>query len=185
MTPTSKPLALTEQNFAETVRQGRVLIGGATTHALHRRRFLAGVTAALCAGACRSPSGAASDETIGPLLAPAALAARLDDVRAGKIVVLYVGPSVPFRRGRVPGARNVGEAGTDEGRRALTEALAQIPQETEIVLYCGCCPYRVCPNVRPASAALRELGRENAKLLDLPTRFADDWEDKGYPVEQG
>jgi hypothetical protein len=44
---------------------------------------------------------------------------------------------------------------------------------------------RVCPNVRPASAALRALGRPNASVLDLPTRFADDWADNGYPVERG
>lgn len=158
---------------------------GSHTPALRRRRFLAGVAVTLLAAGCRSQPAAEGEESIGPLLAPAALAARLGEVRAGKIAVLYVGPAGPFRRGRVPGARNVGEAGTDEGRRALTAALAGIPPETEIVLYCGCCPYRVCPNVRPASAALGALGRANAKLLDLPTRFADDWEDRGYPVEQG
>ena len=38
--------------------------------------------------------------------------------------------------------------------------------------------------VRPASAALKELGRPNARVLDLPTRFATDWTDKGYAVER-
>jgi thiosulfate/3-mercaptopyruvate sulfurtransferase len=152
-----------------------------------RRGFLLGGATALLAAACRSTSdssdaGAAAE--IGPLVAPAALAGRLDDVKSGKIAVLYVGPDTLFGRGHVPGARNVGEAGSSEGRRALSSALALVPKEAEIVLYCGCCPYRNCPNVRPASAALKELGRPNARVLDLPTRFATDWADKGYPVER-
>ena len=108
----------------------------------------------------------------------------MDDVKAGKIVVLYVGPDMLFGRGHVPGARNVGPPDSAEGRRALTDVLAKIPPDTEIVLYCGCCPVRSCPNVRPASAALRALGRTNAHMLDLPTRFTTDWADKGYPVER-
>lgn len=120
-----------------------------------------------------------------PLLAPAALAARLDDVRSGKIAVLYVGPAMLFERGHVPGARNIGEADSEEGRTALTSALATTPPDTEIVVYCGCCPVRSCPNVRPATAAVRASGRANARVLDLPTRFVDDWADKGYPVARG
>jgi hypothetical protein len=41
------------------------------------------------------------------------------------------------------------------------------------------------PDVRPASAAIRAVGRSNARVLDLPTKFATDWADKGYPVERG
>ncbi len=152
---------------------------------LPRREFLAGLLSGLLAAACRSKGdAAAAEETIGPLLAPAALAARLDDVKAGKIAVLYVGPDTLFGRGHVPGARKVGAVDSDEGRRALLDALAKIPAETEVVLYCGCCPVRSCPNVRPASATLRSLGRANARVLDLPTRFATDWTEKGYPVER-
>jgi thiosulfate/3-mercaptopyruvate sulfurtransferase len=152
---------------------------------LPRREFLAGVTSVVLAAGCRSQGSSGEEEAIGPLIAPSALAARLDDVKTGKIAVLYVGPEALFHRGHVPGARQIGEAGSDEGRRALSEALAKVPAETEIVLYCGCCPVRVCPNVRPASAALRALGRPSARVLDLPTRFADDWADRGYPVERG
>ncbi|HEX7671304.1 MAG TPA: hypothetical protein VF395_17035 [Polyangiaceae bacterium] len=152
---------------------------------LPRREFLAGVVSVVLAAGCRSKGDAAEEGAIGPLIAPGALAARLDDVKAGKIAVLYVGPDALFRRGHVPGARKIGEAGSDEGRRALLEALAKVRVETEIVLYCGCCPVRVCPNVRPASAVLRALGRPNARVLDLPTRFADDWAGKGYSVERG
>lgn len=141
-----------------------------------RRSVLAGALSLALAG-CR-------EEPIGPLLAPAALAARVDDIAIGRIAVLYVGPDALFGRGHVPGARKVSAVDSDEGRRALSDALAKIPAETEVVLYCGCCPVKSCPNVRPASAALRALGRSNARVLDLPTRFATDWADKGYAVER-
>ncbi len=149
-----------------------------------RRSWLAGAMSFALVG-CRSKGdGAPAEEAIGPLLAPAALAARVDDIKSGKLAVLYVGPDALFGRGHVPGARKVGAVDSDEGRRALSDALAKIPAETEVVLYCGCCPVKNCPNVRPASAALRALGRPNARVLDLPTRFATDWADKGYPVER-
>lgn len=148
---------------------------------LPRRGFLASACALAVLAGCKS--SAASSGPIGPLLSPSSLAARLADVKAGKIAVLYVGPDMLFDLGHVPGARNVGAAGSEEGMRALSAELAKVPVDTEIVLYCGCCPVRDCPNVRPASAALRKLGRANAYVLDLPTKFATDWIDKGYPVE--
>lgn len=142
-----------------------------------RRVFLVSACALTVLCACKSP------EAIGPLLPAGALAARMDDVKTGKIAVYYVGPDMLFDLGHVPGARNLGAAGTEAGMRALTTALAKVPPETEIVVYCGCCPVGDCPNVRPASAALRRLGRANAHVLDLPSKFATDWIDKGYPVE--
>jgi len=158
---------------------------GTMSARVKRRAFLSVAVGAVLAAGCRSKSdGGSAEETIGPLLAPAALAARIDDVKAGKVAVLYVGPDALFGRGHVPGARKLGAVDSEEGRRALAAALASVPPETEIVLYCGCCPVASCPNVRPASAALRALGRPNARVLDLPTRFATDWADKGYPVER-
>jgi thiosulfate/3-mercaptopyruvate sulfurtransferase len=153
---------------------------------MRRRDFVAGTFAAtILSVACRSSSdGSDSSEPIGPNLAPAALAARLGDVSGGKIAVLYVGPPALFARGHVPGAKNIGEVSTADGRGALAAAVAALAPETEVVLYCGCCPLKNCPNVRPASAFIRGSGRKNAHVLDLPTRFATDWADKGYPVER-
>ena len=159
---------------------------------LSRRTALFGGLSALTTAtlSCRSKSDGsgtsaqAQEDSIGPLLAPAALAARLDDVRAGKIAVFYVGPEMLFSKGRVPGAKQLPALDSDEGPRALREALARVPPETEIVVYCGCCPVRNCPNVRPASAAIRALKRANAHVLDLPTRFSTDWSDKGFAVER-
>lgn len=168
----------------------------APTHmgSLLRRTFLSGILVSIAAAACRSSprEGATEKDTtgkdatekdaLGPLLAPSTLAARMSDVEAGKIAVFYVGPPALFGRGHVPGARKMAPVDSEQGRRALADELARVPVETDIVLYCGCCPYRNCPNVRPASAIARALGRKNAYVLDLPTRFATDWTEKGYPV---
>lgn len=110
------------------------------------------------------------------------LANRIDDIEAGKIAVLYVGPDMLFARGHVPGAKQIGEISSAKGKAALSKTLAEIPATTDIVLYCGCCAVRDCPNIRPASAMLKTLNRPNAYVLDLPSRFATDWAAKGYPV---
>src|SRR5208283_4183417 len=89
-----------------------------------------------------------------PLMPPADLNARLADVRAGKVVVLHVGPEYLWGKGHIPGSRWVGEAGTNEGLASLQAALKAIPPDTEIVAYCGCCPFSHCPNIHPARAAL-------------------------------
>jgi len=50
------------------------------------------------------------------------------------------------------------------------------------VIYCGCCPFEHCPNVRPAFQLLNEMKFTNQKLLNLSTNLKTDWIDKGYPV---
>lgn len=118
------------------------------------------------------------------MMPPAELAKRLDEVKSGKLVVLYVGPAALYEQARIPGARLLPEASTEAGRAALVRAVEATPKETEIVVYCGCCPYRSCQNVRPASQVLRASGRANAKYLDLPVNLKTDWTKKGYPVER-
>jgi hypothetical protein len=155
-------------------------------HPSSRRNFLGRLAWLVVASGCHSSAeGNDAGATIGPLLAPADLAGRMADVAAGKIVVLYIGPDMLFAKGHIPGARNIGEASSDDGMRALDLALTSAAPDAEIVLYCGCCPVKNCPNVRPASAALRARGRANARVLDLPTRFSTDWSDHGYPVARG
>jgi hypothetical protein len=61
--------------------------------------------------------------------------------------------------------------------------LKNLPKDANIVVYCGCCPFVHCPNVRPAFKLLNDLQFTNAKLLDLSHNLKADWIDKGYPVE--
>lgn len=100
-------------------------------------------------------------------------------------LLFHVGPSFLFEKGHVPGARPVGEAGEPSGISALERAVASLPREKTVVVYCGCCPYKNCPNVGPAMAALKKLGFADPRILDLPTTFRADWIDRGFPVEHG
>jgi thiosulfate/3-mercaptopyruvate sulfurtransferase len=148
---------------------------------ISRRAALGGMMGACAAAGC-GLLGADSAE-LGPLLAPAALAERLHDVKAGKIAVFYVGPELLYDLAHVPGARKLGPVSEPAVQDALRQAVGALPADTEVVLYCGCCPIRNCPNIRPGSALIRALKRPSAHWLDLPTNFATDWTDKGYPVE--
>jgi rhodanese-related sulfurtransferase len=67
----------------------------------------------------------------------------------------------------------------------LKQAVANTPKDAEIVLYCGCCPWDHCPNMKPSFAALRAAGFKNVKALVIGNNFGKDWIDQGYPVESG
>ena len=142
--------------------------------------------ASLATFGCRraDASGDSGSATL-PRMAPRDLAARLDEVRDGKLAVLHVGPAYLFGKSRIPHARHAGEASTEAGYASLVAALRKLPAGREVVLYCGCCPTKNCPNVAPAERAAREGGLRRAQVLDLPTTLKADWSDHGYPVEKG
>ena len=71
-----------------------------------------------------------------------------------------------------------------EGVSNLKKELAKLPKDKEVVIYCGCCPFAHCPNVRPAIAALKELKFTNYYLLNLPNNIRTDWINKGYPTNK-
>ncbi len=60
--------------------------------------------------------------------------------------------------------------------------LQKLPRNTDIVIYCGCCPFEHCPNIRPAFKLLNDMGFTNQKLLNLSHNLKADWIDKGYPI---
>ncbi len=72
-----------------------------------------------------------------------------------------------------------------EGLEALKVAAGKLPRDREIILYCGCCPWSNCPNVKPAVELLKQMGFTRVKAMFVETNFAKDWIDKGYPVEAG
>jgi len=98
--------------------------------------------------------------------------------------LFHVGPAFLFEKAHVPGARPTGEGGEPSGILALERAVASLPRDKTIVIYCGCCPYKNCPNVGPAMASLKKLGFADPRILDLPTTFRADWIDRGFPVER-
>ena len=99
--------------------------------------------------------------------------------------IFQVGPLMLYRAKRIPGAVYAGTASKPEGLEALKQAAGKLPRDREIVLYCGCCPWNNCPNVKPAVEALRGMGFTHVKAMYVETNFATDWTQKGYPVETG
>ena len=118
-----------------------------------------------------------------PLIQPKEAAAELSG--AHKPVLLYVGPNVLYRSKHIPGAVYAGPGNRAEGLEALKNAVAGIAHDREVILYCGCCPWDHCPNIRPTTELLRSIGFTQVKAMYLPQDFKTDWIDKGYPVEAG
>jgi len=116
------------------------------------------------------------------VIQPKDLAAQLK-AKGAKPALFYVGFAVMYKK-HIPGAINTGPASRAQGLDGLKAAVAGLPRDREVVLYCGCCPWDQCPNMKPALALLKQMGFTGAKSLVIPTNFATDWVDHGYPVEQ-
>jgi thiosulfate/3-mercaptopyruvate sulfurtransferase len=114
---------------------------------------------------------------------PRDLAAQLSAAKVTRPAVLYVGPAVMYRSKHIPGAVFAGPGNRAEGLDLLKAAVKNFPKDREIVIYCGCCPWNVCPNISPAFATLRQMGYTRVKAMYSPVGFKVDWIDKGYPVE--
>ena len=118
------------------------------------------------------------------LVQPKDLAAQLA-AKVSNPVVVYVGPNFLYRGKHIPGSIYAGPGSQTGGLEALKLAVDKLPRTREIVVYCGCCPWSHCPNVKPAVALLKEMGFTRVKTMYVETDFAKDWTDKGYPVEMG
>jgi thiosulfate/3-mercaptopyruvate sulfurtransferase len=110
---------------------------------------------------------------------------ELGDKNAAPPTIVYVGFRTLFSGGHIPGATFHGTASTEQGLAELKKWADALPRTTNLVIYCGCCPYEKCPNIRPAFTALSEMGFKKLRVLALPTSFATDWADKGYPIQKG
>jgi rhodanese-related sulfurtransferase len=115
---------------------------------------------------------------------PAELNQQLQAGAADKPLVLQVGSRVLFEQAHIAGSDYAGPGSQPAGLQQLQKRVAQLPHETQIVLYCGCCPWNRCPNVGPAFHLLRSLGFNRVKVLYIANNFGADWAAKGYPVEQ-
>jgi thiosulfate/3-mercaptopyruvate sulfurtransferase len=99
-------------------------------------------------------------------------------------LLIHVGFPVLYRATHITGSVFAGPGSKDEGIADLRKAVAGQPLTREIVLYCGCCPFDKCPNIRPAFAALHEMGFTHVKAMVVPTNLKTDWIDKGYPTDK-
>lgn len=112
------------------------------------------------------------------LLDPAILAATLEDEEKDNPYVFSL------FYGGIEHSETFGPVRDKENLAKLRERLEDIPRDAEVVVYCGCCPFKDCPNVRPGFALLNEMGFSNHKLLNLSENLKVDWIEKGYPTQE-
>jgi thiosulfate/3-mercaptopyruvate sulfurtransferase len=117
--------------------------------------------------------------TASDVVQPEALAGRV-----GQPLIVHVGFPVLYRGAHIKGSVYAGPGSKPAGIDELKRVLAKEPRGREIVLYCGCCPWDKCPNVRPSFTAVREMGFTKVRVLIIPENLAKDWVDKGYPTER-
>jgi hypothetical protein len=117
-----------------------------------------------------------------PLMQPKDLAAALAAKQA-RPPIFHVGFNVLYRGRHIAGSVYAGPAAKPEGLVMLKAAVDKLPRDREIVIYCGCCPWDHCPNVKPAMELLKQMGFTKAKALYVPDNLKVDWIDRGYPVE--
>jgi len=116
--------------------------------------------------------------TSNQLLQPADLAQTLQNNKS--LPVIYsVGPGAV-----IPHSVDIGSVKEKENLDKFKNQLSKLPKNAAIVVYCGCCPFDPCTNVRPAVAALKEMKFTNFKLLNLEHNIKTDWLDKGFPSAQ-
>jgi thiosulfate/3-mercaptopyruvate sulfurtransferase len=119
------------------------------------------------------------------LINPEDLAKLLQTPGKEKPLMIQVGSHVLFSQAHIPGSEYIGPASSETGVQQLRKRVESLPYTKFIVLYCGCCPWVHCPNVKPADDALRALGFTNVKVLYIADNFGTNWVDKGYPVSKG
>jgi rhodanese-related sulfurtransferase len=119
------------------------------------------------------------------LINPDELVGVLQSSKGEKPLMIQVGSHVLYAQAHIPGSEYIGPASSESGLQALRKRVEALPRKKFIVLYCGCCPWNHCPNVKPADDALQAMGFTNVKVLYIEGNFGMDWVEKGYPVAKG
>jgi thiosulfate/3-mercaptopyruvate sulfurtransferase len=119
------------------------------------------------------------------LVNPDQLVKILQSGTSEKPLMLQVGSHVLYTQAHIPGSEYIGPASSEIGLQSLRKRVESLPRNKFIVLYCGCCPWSHCPNVKPADDALNAMGFTNVKILYIANNFGADWVEKGYPLAKG
>ena len=124
---------------------------------------------------CKAQEPKPENWTKDQLIQPADLAQTLK-TNTNIPLIYCVGPGVVL-----PHSIDIGMTDTVENIAKFKDSLQNVPRSANIVIYCGCCPFAKCPNVRPAIALLKQMNFTNYHLLNLPQNIKTDWISKGYP----
>ncbi|MGC8550747.1 MAG: rhodanese-like domain-containing protein [Acidobacteriaceae bacterium] len=120
------------------------------------------------------------------------LSARIQPAQLAEMIhsghaptILQVGFTTLFEEAHIPGAIHAGPAVSGTGMALLRKTAVHLDRHKLLVIYCGCCPWPKCPNIRPAFEALRKMGFTNVKAVYIPHNFGADWVNHGYPTVKG
>jgi thiosulfate/3-mercaptopyruvate sulfurtransferase len=113
------------------------------------------------------------------LMAPADLAKMITDQNAKQPIIFSIGPGAIIK-----GSIEIGLVKDSANLAKFKQQLAHLLKDADIVIYCGCCPFEHCPNIRPAFTLLNQMKFTRHKLLNLEHNIKIDWINKGYPVIQ-
>lgn len=112
------------------------------------------------------------------LMDPADLAQKINENSIDPNLILSIGFD-----NIIKGSVEMGPAKDGIYLDNLQKTLEKLSKDSPVVIYCGCCPFDVCPNVIPAFNMMTAMGFKNGKLLNLETSIKADWLDHGYPVD--
>jgi thiosulfate/3-mercaptopyruvate sulfurtransferase len=124
------------------------------------------------------PVNAQEPWTANQLMPPSELADVINSTSTHKPIVFSIGVMAVIK-----GSIDIGPAKEKANLEKFSKELEKLPKNADIVIYCGCCPFANCPNIRPAFKLLNELKFTNHKLLNLKTNIKVDWMNMNYPVE--
>jgi hypothetical protein len=111
------------------------------------------------------------------LIEPSVLAGMLTKSTKNAPVIFNIGAVEDIK-----GAKHIGAVSNADNMKTLKSNVSALPKNTAIVIYCGCCPFTKCPNIRPAFLELQKLGFTNVKLLNMPVNLKTNWISHGYPL---
>lgn len=111
------------------------------------------------------------------LIQPEELAALISNAKSKPVHIFNIGVVDDIKE-----AKNFGGASKKENPEKHHVALKALPKSSRIVIYCGCCPFEKCPNIRPAFNLMKNEGYSNGKLLNIQINLKQEWIDKGYPL---
>lgn len=113
------------------------------------------------------------------LMPPSELAKIINNGNNPNTYIFNIGPA-----GHIKNSIDIGEGRDKNNIAKLKKEVSKLPKDADIVIYCGCCPFGDCPNIRPTFSLLNEMNFTNHKLLNLPKNLKVDWIDKGYPMAE-
>lgn len=85
------------------------------------------------------------------LLEPADLVKVLTDANSPQPTIYSIGP-MPIIKNSI----DIGSAVEKDNLKKMEQDLGKLSKDANIVIYCGCCPFNKCPNIRPAFTLLNE-----------------------------